>query len=953
MKQPYNPKDIEPKWQKFWEENHTFEVQENSKKEKFYALIEFPYPSGAGLHVGHPRPFTAMDVVSRKRRMQGQNVLFPIGFDAFGLPTENYAIKTGRPPVEVTEENIATFTRQLKSLGFGFDWSRQVDTTDPAYYKWTQWIFLQFFKHGLAYKKNMPINWCPKDKIGLANEEVVDGKCERCGEPVEKRDKEQWMLAITKYADSLLEGLKEVDYIERAKVQQENWIGKSEGAEITFSLQIPGHDKKENLVVFTTRPDTIFGVTFVAISAELAQKGIEQGWNTSTEVKKYIETVLKERVAFEREEQEKTGVDTGIKAINPVSGEEIPVWVTNYVMGGVGTGAIMGVPAHDERDFEFAKKFNLNIKEVVAPYILTSSLPPREDKPTKIQDVVTAIIKNKSTGEYLLQDMSDGRRGFTGGGVEVGETSFEALKREIAEETGYTSPVLISKIIEMLGHGYKQKKDVNCFDPDVVYLVEVDGQPDNELSEEEKSRHTLVWKKQEEVASFINLENHRFAWDWYLKNSACFTGEGVAIHSDFLNNLFTNEATEKIITYLEEKNIGKRKINYKLRDWVFSRQRYWGEPIPLVNCENCGGWVPLPEDQLPLTLPQVEKYEPTDTGESPLAAMTDWVNTTCPKCSGPAKRETDTMPNWAGSSWYFLRYVDPNNETALASKEALKYWMPVDWYNGGMEHTVLHLLYSRFWNQFLFDIGVVPTKEPYKKRTSHGMILAEDGQKMSKSRGNVVNPDEMVEKFGADALRTYIMFMGPFDQAVAWDTNGLIGVRRFLDRAWNLQDKIVGTQNLASNQTNIITTLHQTIKKVTDDIEGMRFNTAIAKMMEFVNEASKAETISKEMYTDFIKLLSPFAPHMTEEIWSTLGNEGSIATASWPVFDENLAKENTVTIAVQVNGKIRATFETAAEISEEEAKSKALSEENVQKYLEGKNPQKIIYVKGKLVSIVV
>ena len=662
----YNPKDIEPKWQKYWEENQTFAVQEDPAKEKFYALIEFPYPSGAGLHVGHPRPFTAMDVISRKRRMQGQNVLFPIGFDAFGLPTENYAIKTGRPPAEVTAENIATFTRQLKSLGFGFDWSRQVDTTDPEYMKWTQWIFLQLHKHGLAYKKNMPINWCPKDKIGLANEEVVNGGCERCGTAVEQRDKEQWMLAITKYADSLLEGLKTVDYIPQARTQQENWIGRSEGAEIIFPLRgiAQQDDDKHTVTVFTTRPDTIFGVTFLAISAELAKSWLSVGWQASDEVKNYIENTLKEQVGgVEDGEKEKTGVNAGIVAVNPVSGEEIPVWITNYVMGTVGTGAIMGVPAHDERDFDFAKKFGLPIKLVLVP-------------------------------------------------------NFQMMTNE-------------------------------NFDFNI--------------------RTKIAYETLEEKA---------------------LIGNGILVNSSFLNQLSTIEATEKIIQYLEEKTIGKRQVNFKLRDWVFSRQRYWGEPIPLVNCENCKGWVALPEDQLPLTLPHVEKYEPTDTGESPLAAMTDWVNTTCPQCGGAAKRETDTMPNWAGSSWYFLRYMDPHNSEALAGKEALDYWQQVDWYNGGMEHTVLHLLYSRFWNQFLFDIGVIPNKEPYKKRTSHGMILAEDGKKMSKSLGNVVNPDEMVDKFGADALRAYIMFMGPFDQAVAWDTNGLVGVKRFLERVWNLQEKV-------------------------------------------------------------------------------------------------------------------------------------------------------------------
>ncbi len=812
----YNPKDIEPKWQKYWEEKQTFKVTEDLNKQKFYALVEFPYPSGAGLHVGHPKSYSAMDVIGRKRRMQGQNVLYPIGFDAFGLPTENFAIKTGRPPIEVTEENIATFTRQLKALGFAFDWSRAVDTTDPAYYKWTQWIFLELYKHGLAYKKNQPINWCPKDKIGLANEEVVGGCCERCGTAVEQRDKEQWMLAITKYADSLLEGLKDVDYIPQARSQQENWIGRSEGAEILFPLRgIAGQDNdKHKVTVFTTRPDTIFGVTFLAISAELAKSWLAMGWSPRAEVQTYIENTLKEQVGgVEDGEKEKTGVNAGIMAVNPVSDEEIPVWITNYVMGGVGTGAIMGVPAHDERDFDFAKKFGLDIKNVVVP----------------------------------LNDLSS--EGF----------------------------------------------------------------------------------------SMVDIHNE------------VYSQEGINVRSQFLDNLTTKEATEKIITYLEEKQIGKRKVNFKLRDWVFSRQRYWGEPIPLVHCEKCAGWIPVPEDQLPLTLPKVEKYEPTDNGESPLAAMTQWVNTTCPACGGPAKRETDTMPNWAGSSWYFLRYLDPRNANALASKDALNYWGQVDWYNGGMEHTVLHLLYSRFWNQFLYDIGVVPNKEPYKKRTSHGMILASDGRKMSKSLGNVVNPDEMVDQFGADALRTYIMFMGPFDQAVSWDTNGLVGVKRFLERVWNLFDKVTDT----NDATEIISMLHQTIQKVGDDIEVMHFNTAVSQMMQLSNEMQKQEAVSRQTYTVLVKLLAPFAPHMTEELWSRLGGQGSIAYAPWPEFNVELAKEKSITIVVQINGKVRDSFDASPDISEEDAKQKSLTLENVVKHLEGKEPKKVIYVKGKLVSIVV
>ncbi len=846
MTQAYNPKDIEPKWQAFWEKEKTFEVDTNSKKPKFYGLIEFPYPSGAGLHVGHPRSYTAMDVITRKKRMEGYNALFPIGFDAFGLPTENFAIKTGRAPADVTAENIATFTRQLKSLGFGFDWSRTVDTTDPTYYKWTQWIFLQLFKHGLAYKKNQPINWCPKDKIGLANEEVVNGGCERCGTPVEKRDKEQWMLGITKYADSLVEGLKDVDYIERAKVQQENWIGKSEGAEIVFTLRVPGQDEKHTVTVFTTRPDTLFGVTFLAVAPELAKKWLDVGWKADDDVKQYVEKALAERVSAREAEPEKTGVPAGITALHPVTNEEIPVWITNYVMGDVGTGAIMAVPAHDERDFEFAKKFNLPIKYVVFPlefYHLGADGKP-------------VIIK------YNKENISQ----------------IESRMKGVSDGTGM-----------------------------------------------------------------------------------CYEGDGICANSEFLNDLEVIEAQKKMITWLEEKSIGKYKVNYKLRDWVFSRQRYWGEPIPLVFCASCAekkqfqnkgeeinpGWIALDDSDLPLTLPEVEKYQPTDTGESPLAAMTEWVNTTCPHCGGAARRETDTMPNWAGSSWYFLRYMDPKNDSALASKEALKYWAPVDWYNGGMEHTVLHLLYSRFWNQFLFDIGVVPTREPYKRRTSHGMILAKGGEKMSKSKGNVVNPDEMVEQFGADALRAYILFMGPFDQAVEWDTNGLIGIRRMLERLWKLQD-VVAKESVESLEQ----VTHETVKKVGEDIDAMRFNTAVSQITIWVNEATKQKQVGKAQYEMIVKAVSPLAPHIAEELWQVLGGAGSVALSAWPSFDPKKLVANTVTIAIQINGKLRHTIELPADVSEEEATASALKEEKVQGYLQGNTPKKVIYIKGKLVSIV-
>jgi len=837
----------EKKWQEKWEMGKTFEVTEDASKEKFFGLIEFPYPSGAGLHVGHPRPMTAMDVISRKKRMEGKNVLYPIGFDAFGLPTENYAIKTGRQPKDVTEENIANFTRQLKMLGYSFDWSRVIDTTDPEYYKWTQDIFLKFFEHGLAYKKNIPINWCSNCKIGLANEEIVNGGCERCGGTVEKRNKEQWMLAISEYGDKLLEGLNEVDYIERAKTQQRNWIGKSTGAELDFAIS----GREEKIRVFTTRPDTLFGATYMVLSPEHALlETLKNSIENIDEVAEYQKQAgLKSDLERTELQKEKTGVELkGIKAINPVNGEEIPVWIADYVLATYGTGAIMAVPAHDERDFEFAEKYGLKIQKVVQP---------------------PALHSIRKTPEHT-------------GGVADEQLDFQV-------ETGDT---------------------------------------------------------------------------WFDK--------GVAINSEFLNGLETDKAIEKMNNWLEEKGIGEKKDNFRLRDWVFSRQRYWGEPIPLVYCPHCAengerkskgeernpGWIPLERTELPLELPHVEKYEPTDNGDSPLAAITDWVETTCPRCGGEAKRETDTMPNWAGSSWYWLRYMDAHNGEAFASKEALNYWGQVDWYNGGMEHTVLHLLYSRFWNQFLHDIGEVPHSEPYAKRTSHGLILAQDGEKMSKSKGNVVNPDDMVAKFGADALRTYIMFMGPFEQHVAWSEEGLKGVKKFLDRVWNLQSVSAkaAPDKVAFDDVpdeSVEREIHKTIKKVGDDIEILGFNTAIARMMEMVNFVYKKKSLTKEQFGKILRILSPFASHMCEELWGELGHEGSVALAEWPKYDEKYLVEDTVTVVVQVNGKVRAKIDVAADISEEEVKELALGEENVVKWVEGKEVKKVIYVKGKLVSVVV
>ena len=801
MAQPYNHKELEVKWQKVWDDEKAFETSNDYSKPKFYALVEFPYPSGQGLHVGHPRPYTALDIVARKRRMQGYNVLYPMGWDAFGLPTENYAIKNHIHPKIVTKNNVERFKNQLHSLGYSFDWDREVNTTDPNYYKWTQWIFLKLFNAGLAYKSEMPINWCTECKVGLANEEVVNGVCERCGAEVVRKVKSQWMLKITEYADKLIQDLDDVDYIERVKVSQKNWIGKSQGAEVDFAIA----GKEDKLRVYTTRPDTLFGATYMVVSPE--HPIIEK---YKDELKNYDALVEYREMAsrksdFERTElaKDKTGVMIdGLCAINPVNGKEIPIWISDYVLMTYGTGAIMAVPAHDERDWDFAKKFNMPIIEVVA-----------------------------------------------GSDVSV-------------QEAVYT-----------------------------------------------------------DVAT------------------------GTLVNSDFLNGLSVAEAKEKIIAFLEEKGIGTAKTNFKLRDWVFSRQRYWGEPIPIVKCEKCG-YVALDEKELPLELPEVDSYMPTDNGESPLAAMTDWVKTTCPCCGGPAERETDTMPQWAGSSWYFLRYTDPTNEEALASKEALEYWLPVDWYNGGMEHTTLHLLYSRFWHKFLYDNGVVPCKEPYQKRTSHGMILGSNGEKMSKSRGNVVNPDEIVEDFGADTLRTYEMFIGAFDLSASWSDDGVKGCRRFLDRVWKLQDILVDGDTYSADME---TKMHQTIKKVTNDFENLKFNTAIAAMMALINDFYKKNSVNKAEYTTLITLLNPVAPHITEELWQIMGNEGRVYQTAWPQYDEAKTVESTIEIAVQINGKMKATVKVAADVDKDTAI--AAAKEALGDKLSG-NIIKEIYVPGKIVNIV-
>ena len=799
MKYEFNR--IERKWQDRWAKAGCYHAVTGDPKPKYYALVEFPYPSGQGLHVGHARPYTAMDVVARKRRMEGYNVLFPMGYDAFGLPTENYAIKNHIHPAKVTHDNIANFTKQLKMLGYSFDWDRVVDTTDPGYYKWTQWIFLQLFKKGLAYKTSMPVNWCTSCKCVLANEEVVNGVCERCGSEVIRKEKSQWMLKITEYAQRLIDDLDQVDFIERVKTQQKNWIGRSTGAEVTFNTT-----QGDDLVVYTTRPDTLFGATYMVLSPEHPYinkwKDVLTNWD---DVTAYVEAAAR-KSDFERTElvKEKTGVKLeGVKGINPVNGKEIPIFISDYVLVSYGTGAIMAVPAHDDRDWEFAKKFGCDIIEVVQ-----------------------------------------------GGDIEK--------------------------------EAFTLKDDT-----------------------------------------------------------------GIMVNSDFLNGLTVKDAIPVMKKWLTEKGIGHEKVNYKLRDWVFSRQRYWGEPIPLVKCPKCG-WVPLPEDQLPLLLPEVDSYEPTDNGESPLAPMTDWVNTTCPHCGGPAQRETDTMPQWAGSSWYFLRYMDPHNDKALASPEALKYWGQVDWYNGGMEHTTLHLLYSRFWHKFLYDLGVVPFAEPYHKRTSHGMILGEGGEKMSKSRGNVVNPNDVVDQYGADTMRTYIMFIGDFEKAAAWSDNAVKGCKRFLDRIWNLADQVKDADAYGKDNEAAI---HKTIKKVSDDIENMKFNTAIAALMSLTNQFYD-KGVNKAEFKTMLQLLSPFAPHMADELWERFGFEGMACTSSWPVYDESKTVASEVTIAVQVGGKLKTTVTIPTDSEQDAVLAVVTADSKIQKLMEGKDLVKVIHVPNKLMNLI-
>ena len=804
LEERYNFKTVEAKWQNIWDEEKAYKVEIDKNKEKFYALVEFPYPSGAGLHVGHPRSYTALDVIVRKKRMEGYNVLYPMGFDAFGLPAENYAVKTGIHPAVSTKENIKNFTRQLKAIGLSFDWDRCFNTCDPEYYKWTQWMFLKFYEKGLAYKSKIAINWCPQCKVGLANEEVVNGCCERCGAEVVRKDKEQWMIAITKYADRLIDDLETLDFVDRVKSQQTNWIGRSYGAELDFDItDNDGNYLNKKLKVFTTRIDTAFGVTYMVMAPEHQYVSeLMEIFENKDEIKAYVVETSKKSDLQRTANDSKSGVELkGIKAKNHFNGKLIPIFISDYVLTGYGTGAIMAVPAHDQRDYDFAKLFNLPIIQVLD-------------------------------------------------GGDISEKAFEE--------------------------------------------------------------------------------------------------DGPHINSEFLNGLGKDDGIKKAIEYAKEKGIGEDKVNFKLRDWVFSRQRYWGEPIPMVYCEHCG-WQPIPEDQLPLTLPDITDFLPNDEGDSPLAKATDWVNTTCPKCGKNARRETDVMPNWAGSSWYFLRYCDPHNDKEFASKEALEYWMNVDWYNGGMEHTTLHLLYSRFWHKFLYECGYVPTSEPYNKRTSHGMILAENGEKMSKSRGNVVNPDEVIDAYGSDAFRMYEMFIGPFDQVAMWSEDSLNGVYRFVNKIYALFEK-VRKLPLSAKDTQV---MHKAILEVSERIDQMKFNTAVSSLMTFVNYIAGLSEIPQDLYETLLKIVSPFAPHLAEEMWARLGHETLIVKEEWPVGDAKLAIENTVTVAVQINGKMRGTIEVERDLNKDEVIKIAKSLDNVAKQIAGIEPKKIIVVPNRIVNIVV
>ncbi|NTV40985.1 MAG: leucine--tRNA ligase [Candidatus Moranbacteria bacterium] len=940
----YEPKNIERKWQEKWESARLY--QDYSRAKKFYALNMFPYPSGAGLHVGHPKGNIATDIFARFKMLNGFSVLHPMGWDAFGLPAENYAIKNKVHPSVAVAENIATFKKQLEAFGFTYDWNREINTTDPQYYKWTQWIFLKMFEKGLAYESNEPVNWCPSCKTVLSNEDLEDGLCERCGSQVVQKRLRQWVLKMTDYADRLLADLDspEFDWEPSIIEQQKNWIGKSEGATVSFEIKISNeiqnsNDKnsKQFIEVFTTRVDTIFGCTYCVVAPEHSIiSNFKFQISNYSEVEAYViasqnKTIL-ERTQLQKE---KTGVKLeGVEVINPFNNEAVPLFVADYVLGGYGTGAVMAVPAHDERDFEFAKKYSLPIREVIMP--------------ENLEIVGSGAFLRGKNGKFIFHKRDNNTDRYPGmiapfaGGIEDGESPLICLKREMIEEIGIDISAKHIFSIGKFESRFESGKYVNLYFIDNIDSKEINvGEGDGflELSLNEALTEEKVTDYTKEVIKYFQE-----------KNNFAFTEDGKLIDSESYSGLTSVEAREKMMAWLEEKKLGKKKVNFKMRDWIFSRQRYWGEPIPIVHCEKCGA-VGVPEEQLPVRLPEVKNYEPTGTGEGPLANITDWVNTTCPKCGGPAKRETNTMPQWAGSSWYYLRYIDPKNETKLINQELEKDWMPVDLYVGGAEHATRHLLYARFWHKFLFDIGVVTTKEPFKKLMHVGLILAEDGRKMSKRWGNVINPDDIISQFGADSMRLYEMFMGPFSQSVSWNTNGVSGVRKFLEKVWKLQEKVSNNQELTTSKSKNI--IHKTIKKVTGDIENFRFNTAISQLMILVNSLEKEQSISVTDYQLLITILSPFAPHIAEELWQKLGNEQSIFLQTWPVAEDKYLKDEEIEMVVQVNGKVRERLMVSPDVTEDEIKETALENEKVKIFIAGKEIKKIIFVPEKLINIVV
>jgi len=950
----YDHKQVEAKQQQRWWDADIDKVGSDPNKPKSYILDMFPYPSGEGLHVGHPKGYIATDVYSRVKKMQGHNILHPMGWDAFGLPAENYALKNKVHPKVAVDKNIATFKSQLKKIGFNYDWEKEINTTDPEYYKWTQWIFLKMFERGLAYESFEPINWCPSCQTGLANEDLDGGKCERCGSEVEKRPMRQWVLKITDYADRLLNDLdnEKLNWPEYIKESQRNWIGRSEGAEITFPLV--NFDQQKDLTIFTTRPDTIFGVTFVAIAPEVANKWLKAGWSPDEKIQKYISETLIERAKQTfKDNPEKTGIFSGLYAVNPANNEEVPVWITNYVLADVGTGAVMAVPAHDERDFEFAKKYNLPVKQVIMPSLVDESNPPQKGKEDTFRQMVLAVVYNPKNDKYLVLKWKEQPWiSFITGGVEDGEDRVEAAKREIAEETGYKNVKLIRSFGMTEAFFFAAHKNVNRKTHAEHLFFELLDEGRDQVSEEEKNQHEAEWMSLDELQK---LKLQHAEAELLLKKiktgNDSFTREGIVINSaPWANGLLNEDAALEIVEELGHKGFAKPKVTYKLKDWVFSRQRYWGEPIPIIHCEKCGA-VPVPESELPVKLPEVEHYEPAGTGESPLANITDWVNVKCPKCGGEAKRETNTMPQWAGSSWYYLAYACKDHQSKgdrpsynLLNKKTLDYWNPVNVYVGGAEHATRHLIYARFWHKFLFDIGIVSNLEPFTELHNVGLILAEDGRKMSKRFGNVINPDEIVELYGADSLRLYTMFMGPFGDEISWSTNNIIGVRRFLEKVWRLQDK--------AREATADDALHLTIKKVTDDVLNFRFNTAISAMMIQVNAWDKLEVINKSDYEALLKLLAPFAPHATDELWQSLGHTESIHLAKWPEYDINKTESKSFLLVVQVAGKVRGTIKLPSNVSEEEAKSAALNLPDVAKWLPNKVPSKVVYVPGRAINFI-